>query len=146
MTKIYLAAPWAFKEEAKKVRDQFTAAGIDVTSRWLDLHGQSGDDWNPDILEREAIDDIEDLCASDGIVVLHYKISEGKSFEQGFFLGISRELKKIHKMIVVLPPDFGRSHNVFHYMREVYDVVPTVEDAIAKVQTWNATEFVEQGA
>lgn len=136
MTKIYLAAPWAFKEEAKKVRDQFVAAGIDVTSRWMDWHGQSGTEWNPEILEEEAINDLQDICLADGLVALHYAVSEGKSFEQGFFLGVSGQLQKNNKMIVVLPPDFGRSHNIFHYIKDVYDVVPTVEDAIAKVHEW----------
>lgn len=134
--KIYLAAPWVHKENAKAVRDQFVAAGIEVTSRWLDFHGQSGAEWDPEVLEREAVNDLEDICAADGMVILHSAVSEGKSFEQGFFLGASKLLGKNNKMIVVLAEDFGRSHNIFHYIRDIYDVVPTVEAAIELVKTW----------
>lgn len=133
---IYLAAPWAHKDEAKQVRTQFEANGIKVNSRWLDYHGQSGSEWDPEVLEREAIHDIEDICAADGMVVLHYKVSEGKSFEQGFFLGISAQMGKTKKMVLVIPPDFGPSRNVFHYIRDIYQTVDNVDAAIALVKEW----------
>jgi len=135
MAVIYLAAPSKFHEEAKKVRDHFVANGIDVNSRWLELN-EVRYDKTPEEMEREAIEDLEDICASDGMVVLHYAPSEGKSFEQGFFLGISGALQKNNKMIVILPEDYGFSENVFHSVKDIYNKVSTVEEAINLVKEW----------
>ena len=36
--KVYLACPWKNKDEAKAGKLQLEEAGLEVTSRWIDLH------------------------------------------------------------------------------------------------------------
>jgi hypothetical protein len=133
MLKVYIAAPWKEKVRASAARQAFIDAGITVTSRWIDVHEGA----DP---ENEAIQDIQDIYDSDGMVILQYRKSEGKAFEQGLFLGLTEASEKWHKMIVVNPK--GRQDNVFQYMTSVYTVVKTVDEAIAEVLRWERTAAV----
>lgn len=130
--KIYIAGPWARRDEAKVAADQFRAAGFDITSRWIDFHGK--DDKDPKVLEAEAINDLEDIWNANGIVILQLQKSEGKAFEQGFALGVSNMRHMANKFILVTPD--GERGNVFQYLSDLYTLVPTVEAAIEECQKW----------
>ena len=138
--KVYIAAPWVNKEDAKAARDQFVVAGIEVTSRWLDYPDNStseayiGQPTDHGILKQEAVNDIEDIINANGMVILQLAKSEGKAFEQGLLLGLSTYFNIQNKMIIVSPD--GSRGNVFQYIDEVYTIVPTVETAIEEVLKW----------
>lgn len=137
MPKIYLAGPWTHRDAVRGIRDQFVKAGIEVGSRWLDKeYDNNSYDAALDKarLKQEATNDIEDVYNADGLVVYHSKISEGKSFEQGFYLGISEVKGNNNKIILIDPFDVG--HNVFHNLDMVYTRVETVEQAIEEVKKW----------
>lgn len=133
--KIYIAAPWVYKDSAKSVARQFEAAGFEISSRWHDKHHEGPDgDKDHALLEREAIDDLEDVWNSNGMVVLQLKKSEGKAFEQGFMLGISGIKGMKNKLILVSLE--GERGNVFQYLSDIYTLVPTVDAAIEECQKW----------
>ena len=129
MTKVYLAAPWKFKKEAAQARDKFVLNGIHVTSRWIDFVGDSDD---PAVLEQEALNDIDDMEDADGMVVLQLEKSEGKAFEQGFFIG---GMIGGSRKVILVSPDGSRG-NVFQYLSYAYTMVSTVEEAIEEVKKW----------
>lgn len=115
-TKIYVAAPWVKREEAKKFRDQLVDRGFEVTSRWLDQHGDSKD---PLVLRHEAQHDWADVEAADVLVVLNLCKSEGKATEQGLALQLGKHIIGVGKPM----------NNVFHYLPQyvwVDDIVGVV--------------------
>ena len=76
--RIYLAAPWKNRIEARAARDVLVAAGFYVTSRWLDV------DETQTTQQQEAINDIFDIHNAQALVVLNLSLSEGKAWEQGY--------------------------------------------------------------
>lgn len=120
--KCYIAAPWSHKPAALEAANAFKQAGFEVTSRWIQFHGDSTD---PKVLEQEAVNDIQDIDAADAMVVLQLAKSEGKSFEQGFYLRHSKNMNKI----IVVSPD-GTRGSVFQYLSNVYEFVTSVDEAI----------------
>jgi len=136
--KIYLAAPWVHRAEAKTAADQFEAAGIRIVSHWITKHLDSaaagGLDKSLDVLHTEADEDISDILDADGMVVLQLAKSEGKAFEQGYYACLNDMAEKDHKIVLVTP--YGERGNVFQYLRDMYIVVPTVDCAIQEVLTW----------
>ena len=122
----YLAAPWVWKEAAKEAKILFEEAGFDVTSRWIEYHGDTDD---PTELEQEAINDLEDIYFADGMVVLQLEKSEGKAFEQGAAIHMLA-----NKIIVVSPA--GVRGNVFQYLTHCFTFVKTIDEAIKEARTW----------
>lgn len=131
--KIYVAAPWAEKQCARKAATVLTEAGHVITSDWLNEgerdygNGYYGaldhrcSDHAVDLQER-AIQDISDIRQSEAMVLLNAHKSEGKTVETGMaiILGIP--------VFVV-----GKPTNVFHYLDLVrcYDSLEEVINAIA---------------
>lgn len=113
--KIYIAAPWVRRREARLAADLVEAAGHTVVSRWLTLHGDSTD---PAVLAQEAQNDIDDLCEANALVLLNYEKSEGKAVETGIALAVAMPI------IVV-----GKRSNIFHYLRDVI-LVDTLDEAL----------------
>ena len=112
--RIYVAAPWVRKEEAKYVAGRLNDAGFVVTSRWIDMHGG---DHDPVVLRREAQHDWDDIRAATVLVVLNIEKSEGKATEQG--IALERGLKIVG---VGIP-----KNNVFHYLPQYRWVASVVE-------------------
>ena len=113
--KIYVAAPWVRKMEARNVAYAFADAGYDITSRWLWLHGDSEDDH---VKATEAQNDVDDVDAADVLVLVNLEKSEGKAVETGMALAT-------HKPIVLI----GERSNIFHYLPRVV-VVSTISQAL----------------
>lgn len=125
--RLYIAAPWIHKDAARAVREEFVAAGFEITSRWLDFEG-GGYDASNETLAEEAAKDIQDILNSQGMVVLQYSKSEGKAFEQGLFLAATQFTGVNNKMVLVAPD--GKRGNVFQYLDDAYTLVPDVAAAI----------------
>lgn len=125
MTTLYLAAPWVYRDEARRVRRMLQDAGFEVNARWLDF---SSDD--PDathsiaVLQQEAKHDVEDIQRADIFVVLNLAKSEGKATEQGmaYMLGTP---------IVVVGPH-APCNNIFQYLPGfvcvpyLYEAIPVI--------------------
>lgn len=106
--KIYVAAPWVRKAEARQAAEALLAQGHEITSRWKWLHGESEDQA---VLAQEAQNDIDDIHEADALVLLNLEKSEGKAVETGYALAS-------YKPVIVLG---GRS-NIFHHLPRVLHV------------------------
>ena len=127
--KVYLAGPWIKGGDVLEASKQFEAAGIEITSRWLERVKGNTDpayDYTKDPLytapdaKEEATKDMEDVFNADMVVVINSAKSEGKAVETGLALawGIP---------IVVV----GDRTNIFHYFdAPITEVVGTVAEAI----------------
>jgi hypothetical protein len=105
-----------------------------VTSRWHDLH--IGDDCDESILIREALADIRDLAEATAVLVLQFTKSEGKAWEQGFFVGLNFYSNKPSPIVVVNPE--GRTDCIFQRLRGLYTIVPSTDDAITHLKEGRA--------
>lgn len=124
--RIYIAAPWAHKDKASELKKQFEAAGLEVTSRWMDLHlpkpnvaDDGGIAYDEEVLRREAMEDIKDVLECDIYCVFNLEKSEGKAVELGLAIAS-------FKGVVVV----GKPLNVFQYLNGMVRVM-TAEEAIA---------------
>lgn len=111
MIRVYVAAPFVCKAEAKLVRSELQSHGFDVTSRWIDNH-HATEVQADDLMNLEANVDLEDICASDALVLVHYpdiaKLgSGGKHFETGYAVALGIP-------VFVL----GKPTSVFHYLKD----------------------------
>jgi nucleoside 2-deoxyribosyltransferase len=117
--KVYVAAPWVCRREARVAAEALEADGFTVVSRWLYLHGDSKD---AEILAREAQNDVDDLDASDALVLLNLEKSEGKAVETGLALATG-------KPVIVV----GARSNIFHWLPRV-QIVNTVQEAAERLR------------
>lgn len=83
--KIYVAAPWAHKNEAKDVAEFLKGEGLHVTAHWID-RPPSAYELDPALMRSEALRDLEDIDQADAILYLNLKKSEGKATEMGYAL------------------------------------------------------------
>lgn len=127
---VYLASPWADKEQTKIYAQQFREAGLNVVSRWHDFHEDKPTDglqYDVDVLMKEALADVEDVLACDIFVLFNTQPrgqeTSGKAVETGVAIAAC-------KGIVLV----GERTNVFHYL----DIpqVRTVEEAIEAVKNY----------
>lgn len=105
--RIYVAGPWAHRHTAKDAAQTLREAGHEIVSRWHDIWADA-DTTDPLMLEQEAVLDLQDVDASNVVVVLNIEKSEGKALEQGFALALGIP-------VVVV----GARSNVFHYLPQV---------------------------
>lgn len=118
--RIYVAAPWDFRQEARALRDQLISSGYYVTSRWLDI------DETKTTQEEESWNDIHDVHLSEAMVVLNLKVSEGKAVEQG----IAMEMQ----IPIIVVSDHG-PQNVFQHNRQHFTIVPDYAALFEKLAT-----------
>lgn len=117
---IYVAAPWIYKDEARTVISQFRTAGVKVSSSWADFAGDSVD---PEVLINEARRDWDEVREADALVLLNWEKSEGKSVETGLALAYGLPIIAV-----------GKPSNVFHYLKNHFIWVDSVEQAIIEVK------------
>lgn len=115
--KLYVAGPWARRDEVRAARDQFAAAGFTCTGRWIDSHHQGNLLDDEDVMAQEAMNDIEDVLNADILVIVNLEKSEGKAAETGIAL-------MAQKGIILI----GEKTNVFHFLN--FPKVQTIEEAI----------------
>lgn len=121
----YIAAPWIAKIYAGEVRDKVFAAGINVTSRWIDFPGDSHD---PVVLKSEAYNDWDDVLAADALFLLNLQKrgeeTSGKAVETGIALATGKPIFMV-----------GERSNVFQYCDEVA-IFESVDAAIERMSQW----------
>lgn len=120
---IYVAAPWMYRGEAKLVVERFRAAGIKVSSSWVDWKGSASDERDPKILAREAGRDWDEVVEADFLILLNWERSEGKAIETGIALSEGIPIIGV-----------GKPTAVFHYLSKHIRWVSTVDQAIAEVK------------
>lgn len=115
--RIYLAGPWARRDEVRDMRNHIHAMApeVEVTSRWID-HVVTNEEHEQ---RNEAANDIYDLEHCEAVVVANLEKSEGKSFEQGYAF-------KAGLPIIII----GERSHVFHHMPSML-VVANVDQAIS---------------
>lgn len=144
MTKIYLAASYARKDEMRGVRDVLVAAGHTVTSTWIDLPDDMECDNKdkkkrlmqeaPLIYQGFALQDVEDLCKADTLVMFtgDDKSTGGRHTEFGMAL--------TRNMYIVI---VGPRENVFHCIDGIYRYNSWRELCI---ETWRGVALMEAEA
>lgn len=105
INRVYIAAPWPIRDQAKLLRNELHAAGIVVNSRWLDE--------TVDAPEDNAEDDLADIFAAEAVVLLNPVLwknegTGGRHVEFGVALALN-------KRVFIL----GERSNVFHMLRRV---------------------------
>lgn len=120
--KIYLAAPWVWRNEARRIAELLRRDGFIITRNWWDKEAAE-DDYSQ--LQDHAILDIQAVRHADAVIVLNLERSEGKAVETGVALtdGIP---------IVIVTGGQKRS-NIF---QTLCTEVETVADAVAKIREW----------
>jgi nucleoside 2-deoxyribosyltransferase len=127
--RIYLAAPWVRKADAKAAAAVIEAAGHTITKRWWEhreVPGYGGqfrdcpEDQREELAE-QAYEDWRGVETADAMIVLNLEKSEGKAVEQGFALAYGVRL------IVV-----GPLLNLFQYLPGVTRV-STLDEALASL-------------
>jgi nucleoside 2-deoxyribosyltransferase len=119
--KAYLAAPYSMKDVIKERAAELRAAGVEVTSRWLEephrpttqLHELTREDH-----QFYALQDVEDVRNADILVFQTDEtktiIRAGRHVEFGIAIGIALE-RAFFPIFVV-----GQDHeNIFHYLPQV---------------------------
>src|SRR3990167_4537398 len=125
--KVYLAAPWKRKDEAKLGKIQLEEAGLEVTSRWIDLvKGEDVIDFK--FFEEEAIHDVQDVYRADILILLNLEKSEGKSAEMGMALAWN-------KPVIIV----GERSNIFHYLP--MPIISNLNAAIELIRQWEADYY-----
>jgi nucleoside 2-deoxyribosyltransferase len=78
-TRVYIAAPYTFRDEARRVRAMMHSNYWPLRSvaRWLDRPTLPPCEWTSEVLAMEARECIEDINAADAALVLHPDESTG---------------------------------------------------------------------
>lgn len=114
--KVYLAARFSQKNEIAKLAEELRAAGVEVTSRWLNEKAPANstmDQYSDEYLRETAAIDLEDIDAADALVLFTVNPKEptvrgGRHTEFGYAMG-----RGLGLMIV------GPRENIFHYLPAV---------------------------
>jgi nucleoside 2-deoxyribosyltransferase len=83
VAKVYLAAPWTHRPDARAAAAVLERAGHTITERWWDCESLPATDAD---LGRYAQADMDGVLAADVLVLLNLAKSEGKAVEQGIAL------------------------------------------------------------
>lgn len=116
--KLYLAAPWARREEAQRMSKVLEAAGHTITWKWWE-HETSDHDVAQ--MEKDAIHDYRGVCNADVVVLLNLMTSEGKAVEQG--IAIARGIP-----IVAMG---NHPSNIFQNLKDCYTWVSSEADLLS---------------
>lgn len=115
--KIYVAAPWAHRPEARDAAAFLVSTGHEVTSHWLNW--PEGDHSSPAEQLHEALTDLNDINRADAVILLNdFPPSTGRAIETGYAIAI-------HKPVVLVGP----ISSPFHYMPNVKQV-STLREAL----------------
>jgi len=121
--KIYVAAPWVHKADARAAKERLQRAGFTVTSRWIDFkETQAGYEYPEQVMRQEAMNDVIDVREADALIYLNLAKSEGKATEMG--MAIAQE-----KPVLVIG---GKANNVFLHSDYVQHV-SSLDEAMARL-------------
>jgi len=82
--KIFIAAPWGCKDVAEEVSEKLQLMGCGITSRWHRVG------YFATSKEVGAVEDLEDIDASQVLLLLDIKSSVGKYYEAGYAQGTGK--------------------------------------------------------
>lgn len=127
--KIYVAAPWADKEQVPAVAAHLESQGHKITEKWWLVEDRPADDsiQMPDYLREHGELDRDGVLNADLVLVINSSKSEGKAVEQGIAIATN-------KPIIIVGTRGEVSKNVFHYL-PLYKWVPSVEEAYKVIDT-----------
>ena len=123
--KVYLAHNYAAKELLRPIKKALEAAGIIVTSRWIDANPDNP--YDPITMREEAEKDVADVLRADAIVLFTDNFGDrpgrGKYVELGMAIGFEK------RMLLV-----GHEHSgcVFYHLPQMehYPAETTTDDLI----------------
>lgn len=119
--RIYLAAPWADREDMSAIAARFEAAGHTITHKWW--LEETGEDRSVETLREQAFKDWNGVKTAQAVVLFNTKKSEGKAVEQGIALEA--------KIPIIAVGNMGEhSQNVFHFL-PFYTWVNDIDEALA---------------
>ena len=124
--KIYLAAPWANRDNARGFGERLEAAGFAITEKWWD---QEPSDEHDD-LAAQASKDVLGVAMADLFIVLQLGQSEGKAVETGMAMAWVKPIIVVNPLGV---PAVG-SGNIFHHLLHTVRSFEEALDMAAKVQ------------
>ena len=127
--KVYIAAPWAHREEAARVGMLFEQAGHTITEKWWSHKdvGQDAMEVHAEEMACQAKSDVAGVFSADRFVFLNLAYSEGKCVELGMALSEGIPIIAVGK----------RGMNVFHYHPRLMWVA-TAEEAIGQLHSKRA--------
>lgn len=138
--KIYVAAPWTCKEDAKRYAEALEAAGHTITKKWWEHREVPGyllaslTVSNRIELETQAQEDVKGVLDAEAFVLLNLEKSEGKAFESGVAVLVGCLRAQGHysagplQFILV-----GGKSNLFHYLG-LWEEADNPADVIALLQ------------
>ena len=124
MSKIYLAASYARKDEMRGCRDVLKAAGHEITSSWIDRNSQYGVhsdvdldymQGDPEFCSRFAARDIDDMFESEIIIMFTGDTSSSGGRHTEF--GIAMCMNDLRGICIIGPREnvFQCHPNIYHY-------------------------------
>ena len=129
--RIYVAAPWIARAEAKEFANVLHEIGYEITMNWWDYEsearGLEKDTENyAKFLHMCATKDLRGVRTADAVVLMNSSKSEGKAVEQGIAIALGIPIIAIGKL-------GEHSQNVFHYL-PLYHWVANQKDALYKLK------------
>lgn len=123
MTKrVYVAAPYAYRWDAKHIAERLEALGYEITQRWWEFEGSEQEKGSA-FLSMCADLDVRGVRTADVMFLINCSKSEGKAVEQGIAVTLGIPIIAVGKR-----GEF--SANVFHYLPN-YTWVPDIESGFA---------------
>lgn len=116
--KIYIAAPYPYRDEAIQVKNLLEAEGHTITSRWLIEEDE--------MCDKDARKDLEDIRAAEALLAINppewaNRGTGGRHVELGYALALGK--------IIVLA---GARTSMFHFISDVQVLDSHTSDAIIK--------------
>lgn len=105
--RIYVAAPWIARAEARDLATTLEAYGYTITQPWWQFEGDETG-CTPEFLRKCGEADIRGVRTADALVLINSFKSEGKAVEQGLALAYGIP-------IIAIGARGAYSNNVFHY-------------------------------
>lgn len=105
--RLYLAAPWADRDLARRLADDLEADGHTITLPWWD-HPVSDDAGE---LQHQAEEDYDGVRSAEVFVLLNSQKSEGKATELGMAL--------VYHMPIIIVGERKPGQNIFHFHHRV---------------------------
>ena len=113
--KVYLAAPYSYKEQMRVYRDELQKEGIEVTSRWLDEENNPATQLSDVTFEykrKHSTQDAQDVAKADALIFFTDPtktiVRAGRHVEFGMAIAYNIPIFVV-----------GDYENIFHYLETV---------------------------
>ena len=133
-TLIYIAGPFSWREQLDAVAQHLDQYDIGVTSRWLTMHAEHGDDmdaYSESDLMRYGLEDLQDIEAADVMVVFNNSKASGGG---GRWVEMGYAISKAKPVLL-----FGERTNPFCYQVNWGGEMPSLLDDLSNAQPMDKT-------